>query len=132
VSSPSNFDWLSEEVVLAVHEAQVAEHGGSAGVRDAGLLASALARPQHAASYSDADVPQLAALYALGIIKNHPFVDGNKRVGAVLLETFLQLHGEQLTVSDSELLKTIIAIAAGEMSDDAFVTWVRAHAQRPP
>jgi death-on-curing protein len=129
VSSQSNFKWLAEDVVLAIHEAQIAEHGGAAGVRDQGLLASALARPQHAASYSDADVPTLAALYALGIINNHPFVDGNKRVGAVLLETFLQLHRFELTATDSELLSTIVAVAAGEMRDAAFIAWVRERAK---
>ncbi len=111
--------------MLAVHETQLAEHGGGTGIRDAGLLASALARPRNAAAYGAADVPALAALYALGIIKNHPFIDGNKRVGTVLLETFLQLNGYRLGASDAELLATIMALAAGELDDEAFTLWVR-------
>jgi death on curing protein len=126
----NNFCWLDEDVVLAIHEAQIAEHGGATGVRDLGLLASALARPQNAAAYSDADVADLAALYALGIIKNHPFVDGNKRVGTVLLETFLELHDNELAVADDDLLSVIFALAAGEVSDADFTMWVREHARR--
>jgi death-on-curing protein len=86
---PDEFVWLDPALVLAVHAAQLAEHGGGDGVRDPGLLDSALPRPQNAAAYGDADVPTLASLYALGIIRNHPFVGGNRRVGTVLLETFL-------------------------------------------
>ncbi|MBC5801055.1 MAG: type II toxin-antitoxin system death-on-curing family toxin [Candidatus Eremiobacteraeota bacterium] len=128
MSSRNKFDWLNEDVVLAIHEAQIAEHGGRAGVRDRGLLASSLARPQNAAAYSALDVPHAAALYALGIIKNHPLVDGNKRVGAVLLETFLQLHGYELIVTDGQLLAAILGLAAGETDDEAFVCWVRERA----
>jgi death-on-curing protein len=124
----SEFFFLDEPVALAVHEAQLAEHGGAAGIRDSGLLASALARPRNAAAYAEPDVAQLAALYALGIIRNHPFVDGNKRVGTVLLETFLELNGHSLTATDGELLATILAIAAHTMSDSDFIAWVRAHA----
>jgi death-on-curing protein len=129
VSSRNRFDWLDEDVVLAIHEAQVAEHGGKAGVRDLGLLASGLARPQNAAAYSEVDVPEAAALYAVGIIKNHPFIDGNKRVGAVLLETFVQLHGYELVVTDRELLEVILGLAAGEIAQDAFVSWVHERAR---
>jgi death-on-curing protein len=125
-----NFCWLDEDAVLAIHEAQIAEHGGATGVRDLGLLASALARPQNAAAYSDAEVSDLAAFYALGIIKNHPFIDGNKRVGTVLLETFLELHDHELAVADDDLLTVILALAAGEPSDADFTTWVREHARR--
>lgn len=129
MSSRSKRTWLSEDVVRAIHEAQIAQHGGAPGVRDPGLLASALARPQNAAAYADSDVPELAALYALGVIKNHPFIDGNKRVGAVLLETFLALHRHELVATDPELLATIMALASGEMRDPAFVQWVREHAR---
>jgi death-on-curing protein len=128
VSSQNNFGWLDEDTVLAIHEAQIAEHGGAPGVRDSGLLASALARPQNAAAYSDADAPTLASLYALGIVKNHPFIDGNKRVGAVLLETFLELHGFELAATDEEFLEVMLAAAAGTIADETFSTWVREHA----
>ena len=84
--------WLSQQIVLAIHDEQLAEHGGAAGVRDAGLLDSALARPLNRVAYGGPDIAELAALYALGIVRNHPFVDGNKRTGYVMLETFLELY----------------------------------------
>jgi death on curing protein len=124
VSSLSSFKWIDQDVVLAIHEAQIAEHGGSSVVRDPGLLASALARPQNAQAYSDFGAPGFAALYALGIIKNHPFVDGNKRVGVILLELFLEDNGFILTVEDADLTALILAVAAGEMSDENFIQWV--------
>ena len=120
-------EWLDEDVVLAIHEAQIAEHGGGAGLRDRGLLVSALERPKNSAQYSGADVPELAALYAIGIIRNHPFVDGNKRVGAVLLDVFLELHHVELTATDDELVEAILGVASGTLSDEAFTTWVREH-----
>jgi len=124
VSLRSNFNWLGEDLVLAIHEAQIAQHGGASGVRDLGLLASALARPKQAATFAHPTVPELAALYTLGIIKNHPFVDGNKRVGTVLLDVFLEDHGYEVVVSDEELLSTVVALAAGKMSEETFVAWV--------
>jgi len=93
------------------------------------LLESALARPRNIAAYDDqADVPRLAAFYALGVIRNHPFVDGNKRVGFVLLELFLNLNGCELDATGSECYATILSCAAGDLSDDVFVAWVREHA----
>ncbi len=127
MSSRSDYRWISEDVVLAIHEAQIDEHGGLTGVRDPGLLASALARPRNAAAHGRPDVPELAALYALGVIKNHPFIDGNKRVGTVLLDAFLEDNGYELVVTDEELLDAIMSAAAGETSEKVFVSWVRAH-----
>jgi death-on-curing protein len=115
--------------VLAIHEVQIAQHGGAPGIRDRALLQSALARPQHAAAYADAGVPELAALYAIGVIKNHPFYDGNKRVGAILLETFLQLNAFTLEAVDAELFRAILGLAANDLNDQAFVAWVRMHAR---
>ena len=131
MSLPSNIRWLRQDTVLAIHEMQIAEHGGSLGIRDLDLLESALARPRNAAAYADPEpsIPMLAALYALGIIRNHPFVDGNKRVGFVLLELFLELHNNELTASDSECYTTIVDIAAGNMSDEAFIAWVNDHSR---
>jgi len=119
--------WLRLDVALAVHEEQIAEHGGSPGIRDQGLLESALARPQNLAAYSNPppDAVALAATYAMGIIHNHPFVDGNKRVGLVLTELFLALHGYELTASDSDCVLTVLRLASGEIDDEAFVEWVR-------
>ena len=111
--------------MLAIHDAQIAEHGGAAGIRDLGLLDSALARPRNAASYdSAASIPKLAALYALGIIRDHPFVDGNKRVGLVLLELFLALNGFELRASDAQCYEAIASAARGDISEPPFATWI--------
>ena len=114
-------------MVLAIHDAQIAEHGGVAGVRDLGLLESALARPRNAASYeSSAAIPKLASLYALGVIRDHPFIDGNKRVGFVLLELFLALNGFELLASDAQCYEAIVSAASGEITEAQFTTWVEA------
>jgi len=123
-SEGPSYRWLSEQLVLAVHQAQIAEHGGVAGVRDVGLLDSALKRPRNAAAYGATTVPELGALYALGIFKNHPFLDGNKRVATVLLEVFLEDNGYELCVPDEELFVTMLGVAAGDIADDAFKNWV--------
>ncbi len=123
--SQNNFVWIEDDVVFAIHEAQIAEHGGALGVRDLGLLSSALTRARNAAAYAEIDVAGAADLYALGIIKNHPFVDGNKRVGTVLLELFPELNGYELPVRDEEMYDIVMAVAAGEMPDEDFTTWIR-------
>ena len=119
--------WLQHEVVLAIHEEQLAEHGGGAGVRDPGLLDSALARPRNAAGDGKPDAAQLAAAYAFGLTRNHPFIDGNKRTGYVALELFLELNGHPLVAGDEEAVVTMLAVAAGEMSEEQLATWIRAH-----
>ncbi len=124
MSSPSTIKWLSEDVVLAVHEAQIAEHGGKIGIRDYGLLLSALDRPRNAVAYTRENIPELAALYAIAIMKNRPFVDGNKRVGTVLLEVFLEDNAHFLGATDAELLAIITDVAACEISDDEFTKWL--------
>lgn len=116
--------WLTRELLLAVHDEQIAEHGGASGIRDMGLLESALARPLNHASYGEADVAVLGALYALAIAHNHPFVDGNKRTALVALETFLALNGLELAVSDAEATIMIRDMAAGAISDALFIEWV--------
>ena len=118
--------WVAQSVVLAVHDEQIAEHGGAAGVRDLGLLESALARPQHLAVYDpDADAAALAAAYAFGIARNHPFVDGNKRTALVVSETFLAINGYALAASDAELIVTFLGLAAGDLSEEALAAWFR-------
>jgi death-on-curing protein len=117
--------WLSDQLILAIHDEQLAEHGGSAGLRDPGLLDSALARPLNRAGYGEPDVAELAAVYALAIAQNHPFVDGNKRTAFVALELFLRLNGCQFTVGDAEAVVMMLAMAAGELADAEFVAWVR-------
>ena len=123
--------WLSPQLILAIHDEQLAEHGGSTGLRDAGLLDSALARPLNRAGYGEPDVAELAALYALAIAKNHPFIDGNKRTAFVALEVFLRLNGCRFTVGDAEAVVMTLAMAAGELPDDEFTAWVRMHTIHP-
>ena len=119
--------WLQREVVLAIHEEQLAEHGGGAGLRDAGLLDSALARPQHSAAYGKPDVATLAAAYGYGLSRNHPFLDGNKRTAFVVLELFLQLNDHELDATDADCVLTMLAVAAGEVTEAKLATWIRKH-----
>ncbi len=120
--------WLGSWLVLAIHDEQLRAHGGAAGVRDEGLLESALARPPNAQSYGQPDLAELAALYALGIARNHPFVDGNKRTAYVAMETFLRLNGMRFAASDPEAVVAMVDMAAGALSAPEFILWVRDHA----
>jgi death-on-curing protein len=119
--------WILDEVVLAIHQRQLAEHGGLAGVRDAGLLASALARPKNLFAYSDPkpDLAALSASLACGIAKNHPFLDGNKRTAYVLCRTFLQLNGKDIEATDVEKYLTFLGLADGSVSEERLVDWIR-------
>ena len=119
--------WIDLEVVLAIHDEQLAEHGGQAGVRDRGLLESALARPQNQFPYGEHALPRLAASYSFGISRNHPFLDGNKRTSLVVAELFLDLNGLGLTASDAECVTTFLQLAAGELSEDELTEWIAAH-----
>lgn len=119
--------WVDLAVAEAAHSEQLAEHGGGNGVRDAGLLASAMDRPKNLAQYGQPDVAALAASYAFGIARNHPFVDGNKRTAAVVSETFLMLNGFAVSASDAELAVAFVALAAGELSEEELADWFRAH-----
>jgi death-on-curing protein len=123
----SQWIWIEEAVVWAVHEAQLAEHGGSAGVRDSGLLASALARPLNLAAYGEPDVAALAAAYGYGIARNHPFIDGNKRTAFVCTELFLMLNGANLTADDGNCVATMLSLAAGDLAEADFAAWLRTH-----
>ena len=120
--------WLSRQLILAVHDEQLAEHGGAIGVRDEGLLDSALARPLNRAGYGEPDIAELGALYGIAIARNHPFVDGNKRTAYVALESFLLLNGCRFPVSDAEAVVVMLAMASGEIDDAEFIDWVRANA----
>ncbi len=115
--------WVTLDVALAAHAEQLAEHGGGEGVRDASLLESAMARPQNLVAYGKPDAPELAAAYAYGIARNHPFVDGNKRTAAVVSETFLMLNGFELTASDAELVVAFVDLAAGALSEAELEAW---------
>lgn len=117
--------WIPVEVIMAIHEEQIAEHGGLPGLRDANLLDSALSRPRNASACGEEDLCALAALYAAGIIKNHPFADGNKRSGYVACELFLEANGLRLAASDEECIAMTLALAAGEADAEAFAAWLR-------
>jgi death-on-curing protein len=122
--------WPDREVIIAVHEMQLAEHGGLAGVRDVGLLDSALSRAPNLAAYGDADAAALAAAYGYGLSRNHPFIDGNKRTGFVAAELFLNLNGFELEATDADCVITMLGVAAGEVSEESFAAWLRAHTQK--
>ena len=120
-------EWIGVAVALAIHEEQIAEHGGGEGVRDAGLLESALARPRNAWGYGVTDLCALAATLGHGIARNHPFVDGNKRTAFVAVETFLILNGVELAAGDADCVVAMLDLAAGEMSEAEFAAWLRDH-----
>lgn len=123
--------WVIESVVLAVHESQLAEHGGLAGIRDRGLLESALARPRNLEAYGDdVDAASLASSYAFGIARNHPFFDGNKRTAFVVMELFLHLNGWTLEAGDAECISTMESVAAGDLAEKSLAAWLRCHIVR--
>lgn len=123
--------WVADEVVLAIHEAQLAEHGGIAGIRDEGLLSSALARPLNLDAYGDKpDAASLAAAYAFGIARNHPFLDGNKRTAFVVMELFLNMNGWVLNADDAECISTMLALAGGNIGENVLADWLREHIER--
>lgn len=121
--------WLGRELILAIHDEQIARHGGASGLRDSGLLDSALARPLNLAGYGEPDTAELAAMYAVGIARNHPFIDGNKRAAFMAMVLFLALNGMAFDPPEVEATMTMLAMAAGEIDDAAFVAWVRVHAR---
>ena len=120
--------WLRLDVVIAIHDEQIAEHGGHPGIRDSGLLASALARPQNKVAYQKESVFNLAAAYAAGIIFNHPFIDGNKRTGFLAACTFLDLNGWNLTASEAEAVDAVLALAVKAMDEAHFAQWLEDNA----
>lgn len=123
----SDWNWLNADLILVIHHEQLAEHGGASGIKDAGLLDSALTRPHNLLAYGEPDAAALAAAYAFGIARNHPFVDGNKRTAAVAAELFLDLNGYEMTATDADVVVTILALAAGELPEDELAQWYRSH-----
>ena len=117
--------WIDPRAILAIHDEQLAEHGGGSGLRDQRLLESALARPINLAAYEDPDVAALAASYTVGLAKNHPFVDGNKRTAFVALELFLALNGHELMAGDADCVVTMLAVAAGDIEEAELAEWIR-------
>jgi len=119
--------FLGADVARAVHDRQLAEHGGLAGVKDDGLLESAIARPLNKFAYGEEDRCALAASYAFGIARNHPFADGNKRTAWVMARLFLKLNGVEIAFDKSDAIRTMVAMAAGELTEESFAGWLRAH-----
>ncbi len=117
--------WLDNTVLMAVHDEQLAEHGGISGVRDEGMFLSAMQRAQNLAAYGTPDYADLAAAYGVGLAKNHPFLDGNKRTAFVATELFLALNGYDLLANDVACVLTMLAVAAGEMDEASFAVWIR-------
>lgn len=117
--------WLSLPLVLAIHDEQLVAHGGSAGVRDIALLESALNRPLNKSNYENAELPELAAAYAFGIARNHPFIDGNKRTSLLALYTFLGINGVDFVIPEADAAAMIFSLAAGEVSEENLARWIR-------
>ena len=128
MSAPARqWRWLDTRLIHAVHEEQLAEHGGGSGLRDANMLESALARSQQLAHYGDPDVADLAAAYGYGLARNHPFVDGNKRTAFVAVELFLALNGHDLNVADADCVVNMLELATGKLPESTFAQWIRDH-----
>ena len=119
-------EWLSLDIAFAVHDRQLAEHGGPTGVRDQGMLESALARPLNQWTYGEDDLCALAAAYAYGIARNHPFTDGNKRTAWVFARLFLRLNSQTISFTPREAIDTVLALAAGDLTEAELADWFRA------
>ncbi|GAB6035787.1 type II toxin-antitoxin system death-on-curing family toxin [Fundidesulfovibrio butyratiphilus] len=117
--------WIEKDVVLAIHDKLIADHGGVSGLRDMGLLESALGRPLQLGAYGEPDVFDLAAAYAYGIARNHPFLDGNKRTAYVVCMTFLRLRGVSIHASGMDKVTTFERLGKGEVDQDALAEWLR-------
>jgi death-on-curing protein len=125
----SAWRWIDRRVLLLLHDESIAEHGGAPGIRDEGLLESALARPLNLAAYGEPDLAELAASYGVGLAKNHPFVDGNKRAAFLAVGLFLALQGQRLVASQAEATVVMLDVAAGTFDEATFAQWLRAHTQ---
>lgn len=121
--------WVSKAALVLLHDESLAEHGGRAGIRDEGLLDSALARAANLAAYGEPDLADLAASYAVGLAKNHAFVDGNKRAAFLAMGLFLYLNGHRLVTTQADATLTVIGVAAGSISESALAAWIRNHSE---
>jgi death on curing protein len=117
--------WLTAAMIIAIHDEQLAIHGGSAGLRDQGLLESALDRPRNKWAYEQAELPELAAAYGYGLARNHPFVDGNKRTALLAIYTFLGVNEIDFVVPEADAAAIILALAAGEVNEESLTRWIR-------
>ena len=123
-------NWLSRDDCLGIHDMMLSQHGGAAGVRDEGLLLSALARPQNRFADGSTSLPEMAGSYAAGIVLNHPFADGNKRTGFMVAATFLEINRWELTATEASVLQSTVALAAGAMTEAQYVNWLTTNCQR--
>jgi death-on-curing protein len=121
--------WIEKRALLMLHDESLVDHGGAPGLRDEGLLDSALARPLNLLAYGDPDFADLAAAYGVGLAKNHPFVDGNKRAAFLSVGLFLMLNGYRLTAGQAEATIAMLEVAAGDLDEAAFASWIRANSQ---
>lgn len=124
-NDPAVWTWVSREALELLHEESLAEHGGAPGIRDAGLLDSALARPRNLALYGEPDLAALAASYGVALAKNHPFVDGNKRAAFLAVGLFAALHGYRLQATQAQATLAMLDVAAGALDEAAFAEWLR-------
>ena len=122
--------WITREECLAIHEMMLAQHGGLAGVRDEGLLESALAKPRNLFAYRSPTLPEMAASYATGIILNHPFLDGNKRTGFLVAATFLEVNGFVFAATEESVVKTTVALASGELKEADYAAWLKSNSRK--
>ncbi len=122
--------WLNREDCLAIHEMMLAQHGGLGGVRDQGLLESALSKPQNLFVYNSPRLAEIAASYAAGIILNHPFLDGNKRTGFMLAATFLEINGMELTATEESVVEMTLGLASGKLRQRAYAEWLSKNLKR--
>ena len=120
-----NWRWIDKRLLLLLHDESLSMHGGASGMRDAGLLDSALARPLNIVAYGDPDVADLAAAYGFGLAKNHPFIDGNKRTAFLAVGLFLRLNGQRLVASQPDATLTMLQVAGSELTEPAFADWLR-------
>jgi death on curing protein len=125
----NDWKWVNRQVLLLLHDESLAEHGGAPGLRDEGLLDSALARPLNLALYEQPDIAGLAASYGVGLAKNHAFIDGNKRAAFLAVGLFLAINGFRLHASQADATLTVMAVAAGAMDESTFAQWIRDHIQ---
>lgn len=125
----SRWTWISRVALELLHDESLAEHGGAPGLRDEGLLDSALARPRNLVAYGNPDLAELAAAYGFGLAKNHPFVDGNKRAEFLAVGLCLALNGRRLVATQAQATLTMLGVAAGDIDEAAFAAWIRAHLQ---
>lgn len=122
--------WLNREDCLGIHEMMLSQHGGLSGVRDEGLLLSAIAKPQNHFAYGSESLVVMAASYAAGIVLNHPFLDGNKRTGFMAAATFLDMNGLELTASEESTVQQTVSLASGQLTEEAYADWLKASCKR--